>query len=759
MKPSIASLIILLFFSPYLFSQKVGLVLSGGGASGMAHIGVLKALEEENIPIDYIVGTSIGAFIGGLYAAGYTASEIEEIAVSEHFRIAANGIIDHKYEYFYKKSPVNPGVLNISIRLDSLFESNIPTNFINPTPIDIGLLPYFIPANAVAQQNFDNLLIPFRCLASNITEGKEEILSSGSLATAIRASMTYPFYIKPISINGNLMFDGGLYNNFPANILCSEFQDVDYIIASNVSSEIPPPKANNLLSQIKNILIRESNHELNCAEGVIIKSDIEDISTFSFYKNKKAIERGYQSTLPYIDSIKAGIGYRSNMELLIKREDFNNRKPKIIFDQVEMEGVHPKQAKYFKQNLLKSGNFTYEKLWDETMRYVSDEKIESIQPTTTWNDSSQTYQVDLNVTKRKPFRITFGGVVSTKPFSTGFAELEYSRLKSNTLDLVGNLYYGKFYNSIEGRVRWSIPFDIPFYLEAKYTNNFYDYFDDRETFIDNKDQSFIVNTEQYWEGNIGLPFLTKGKVNFGISYFRQNYNYYQSTNFNRGDTIDVTRLRGYTTFAKYNRNSLNRKMYASLGSQFGVMLRYINGNEYTLPGSTAITKEIEDATKEWFILKGQFEKYFLSQHKLRFGIAMEGVYSNQPFLQNYTATVLVAPAYEPIPLSKTLFQNEFRALSYLAGGARLIYSIREVVDIRAEAYIFQPYNTVFSDEMGQAKLSDEIRDQRYIGSLMTVFHTPIGPLSASVNYFSDFDNEFSFLLHFGYIIFNERAFR
>src|SRR5690554_6566465 len=180
MKHSIIFLLLFAIYSHTLFSQKVGLVLSGGGASGMAHVGVLKALEEENIPIDYIVGTSIGALIGGFYAAGYTASEIEEIVVSDEFRSAANGIIDQQHEFYFKKSPSNAGMLNIDFRLDSLFESNIPTNFVNSTPIDLGLLQYFIPANAIAKENFDSLLIPFRCLSANITKGKEEVLSSRS---------------------------------------------------------------------------------------------------------------------------------------------------------------------------------------------------------------------------------------------------------------------------------------------------------------------------------------------------------------------------------------------------------------------------------------------------------------------------------------------------------------------------------------------------------------------------------------------------
>src|SRR5690554_1725054 len=758
MKHSIIFLLLFAIYSHTLFSQKVGLVLSGGGASGMAYVGVLKALEEENIPIDYIVGTSIGALIGGFYAAGYTASEIEEIVVSDEFRSAANGIIDQQHEFYFKKSPSNAGMLNIDFRLDSLFESNIPTNFVNSTPIDLGLLQYFIPANAIAKENFDSLLIPFRCLSANITKGKEEVLSSGNLASAIRASMTYPFYLPPISINGNLMFDGGLYNNFPADVMCTEF-DVDYIIASNVSTKLPPPQANNLLSQLRNILIKESTYKIKCTEGVIINSNVEGISTFDFYQNKKTIERGYESALPYIDTIKDRIYYIENEMFREKREAFNRKKPPIKFNKITFDGLHPNQEKYLAQNLKRNNYFSYNELRSETMKFASDEGIESIHPTVRWNDSTKEYDINLKVNKKKPFQLSFGGVISSKPFSTGFVELEYRTLKATSLKLHGNIYFGTFYSSVEGGVRWDIPFDIPFYLEGKYTNNQFDYFDDRRTFIDNKDQSYIVNGEQYWEGKIGLPFLTKGLINLGASYFQQDYNYYQTTSFNRGDTADLTKFEGHSTFAKYSRNSLNRKMYASKGSKYEIMLRYIDGKENTYPGSTARIKDDSKKAQNWFILKGGFDKYFLNSHKFRLGISAEGAYSNQPFFQNYTATVLSAPAYEPIPLSKTLFQDEFRALTDLGAGLKLIYSIRETVDLRAEVFIFQPYETIYSGEKGEAMLSDEIKDQRYLGSFSAVYHTPLGPLSASINYFSDFDTEFSFLFHFGYILFNKKAFQ
>ncbi len=127
----ICILSILLSLTTSLTAQKVGVVLSGGGAAGSAHIGVLRALEQNEIPIDYIVGTSVGAIIGGFYAAGYSPTEIERIVSSPEFRNSANGIIDEEYLYFIKKSEDNAGLVNVNFSLDSILETNLPTNFVS----------------------------------------------------------------------------------------------------------------------------------------------------------------------------------------------------------------------------------------------------------------------------------------------------------------------------------------------------------------------------------------------------------------------------------------------------------------------------------------------------------------------------------------------------------------------------------------------------------------------------------------------------
>jgi NTE family protein len=752
---------LLLLFICYALSvpaQKVGVVLSGGGAAGSAHVGVLKALEENEIPIDFITGTSIGALVGGFYAAGYSPEQIEQIIETPEFKDAANGYIEERYKFYLYQSEDDASVLSLSFNLDSVLYTNLPTNFISSTPIDFGLMGYFASANAAASENFDSLMIPFRCLASNISERKQSILKGGDLASAIRASMTYPFYLAPITINGDLMFDGGLYNNFPVDVLCMEF-DPDIIIASNVASIIETPTEDNLLSQIKNILIKEPKYDIDCGKGVVINSDVADIPTFDFYSIEDAIQRGYNSTIKLIDSIKVLVDTKRSKEITEKRrEAFNSKKPSLLYSNIRFEDLHPNQAKYFRQSLMLDSNiFTQQELSPQFYKLASNEKIKNIYPSTTFNKENKTFDLFLKVKKEKSFKASFGGVIGSKPFSTGFFELDYQFLRGTGLLASGNIYFGSFYSSAQGRLKWDIPFDIPFYLESKFTINRYDYFNSRATFIEEEDPPYIITSERYWENQIALPVLTRGKILFGASYLWQELEYYQDDNFQRGDTADLSNFEGLTTFAAYQQNSLNRKMYASKGSFFNLRFRFIDGQEKTQPGSQSSDKTTFIEDKNWLIISGKYEKYFFSRANYHLGLYLEGTYSDQPFFQNYTATLLNAPAFTPLPESWTIFQEEYRAKSFAAGGIKAIYSIRETVDFRLEAYLFQPYEEFLRLPDGKTALGEEGSTRNIIGTFTTVYHTRIGPLAASLNYYNDAANELSFLVHFGYIIHNKNG--
>ena len=167
--------------------------MSGGGAKGACHIGFLKALEEHNIPVDYVAGTSMGAIIAGLYAAGCTPDEMAYFVAAPEFQDWADGVINPNYIYFYKKEEGNASMVRLNFDYTDSFKARIPTNLVSPYEMDYQFMEVFASANAAAGGNCDSLFVPFRCIASGITQNKAAILRDGDLSMAIRASMTFPF--------------------------------------------------------------------------------------------------------------------------------------------------------------------------------------------------------------------------------------------------------------------------------------------------------------------------------------------------------------------------------------------------------------------------------------------------------------------------------------------------------------------------------------------------------------------------------------
>ena len=266
---------ILLFFILFLsvqtaMSQKIGLVLSGGGARGLAHIGVLKALEENNIPIDYITGTSIGALVGGFYAMGYSPDEIEKIVASEDFLNSAKGIIKGDLTYYFKKKENNGSWINIHYSTKTGWQTALPMNIINPVPMDFGLMEFTGFSAAKANYNFDSLFVPFRCVAADIETKQAVVFGKGDLGQAIRASFAFPFYFPPVNRDGKILYDGGLYNNFPTDVMQTEFAP-EYTIGIDVSGGSPIiTDEDNILVQIRTMIVQRNASCIEPGQGVII---------------------------------------------------------------------------------------------------------------------------------------------------------------------------------------------------------------------------------------------------------------------------------------------------------------------------------------------------------------------------------------------------------------------------------------------------------------------------------------------------------
>ena len=219
---------------------KVGVVLGGGGAKGAAHIGVLKYIEEMGIPVDYVAGTSMGSIIGGLYALGYTPDELTELISGMNWSEYIGNKIDRPMmseELKYRNSTM---VLNVPFSDESLFDHDPDSKFISQLPsayVNNSSLSNLFNNLCVGYQeemDFNDLHIPFACVATDMITGEEVVLRQGCVPTAMRASMAIPGVFSPVSIDTAVLVDGGLVNNFPADVL--KKMGADIIIGVEVTS-------------------------------------------------------------------------------------------------------------------------------------------------------------------------------------------------------------------------------------------------------------------------------------------------------------------------------------------------------------------------------------------------------------------------------------------------------------------------------------------------------------------------------------------
>lgn len=742
--------------------EKVGVVLSGGGASGLSHIGVLKALEENHIPIDYICGTSMGALIGCLYAIGYSPEEIEVLVQSDEFRGWATGTFQANQIYYFKKKEDNASWITFKLSLDTTLTTSLPTNLISPVQIDFALMERTAAAAAAANYNFDSLFIPFRCVASDVASKQSVVFKDGDLGESVRASMSYPFYLRPIRVNGKLMFDGGLYNNFPSNVMYNDFFP-DFIIGSNVASAFPDPDEDNLMSQIRAMLTSKSDFDPKCENGVVVEPNADWIGLFDFENPQRVIDSGYVAAMRQMETIKLSVHRRSTPEeLAAKRAAFKAKQPRVVFDNIEIEGPGMKkgQVAYVSKLLRHRERYVpIETLKPGYFRLASDDKIKSIFPEARYNKSTGYYDLKLTIRKEKNVSTQFGGTFSNRPISMGFIGLQYNILGNPSVALQGNLYFGKLYSSAQLRARIDFPIRLPVFIEPIFTWNRFDYYRSTPVYFVDTRPPYLIQIDRFGEIDIGVPVRNKGRLILGSGGGFIRDLYYQTDQFTSADTTDRTDFSMLTTHLLYERSTLNRKQFASSGTYFALRARFMQAEEFYKPGNTAPDQQAFREIHNWMQFRLTYDTYFKERGRWRLGFFGEVAYSTQPFMNNYLSTLLSAPSFKPTPESQTYFIPELHAYQFAGAGLKSIFLLLKTIEWRNEGYVFMPYQQLIETPDHRAAFAAplSISSISYIAMSALVWHSPLGPVSLSVNYYSAKQYPVSVLFNFGYIIFNRRA--
>ncbi len=747
-------------FASSITAQKVGLVLSGGGASGLAHIGLIMALEEENIPIDYITGTSAGALVGAMYASGIPPSIIRKYVLQEEFILMANGELSADKQFLLREKTRDASMLNIPFSLDREVFSLLPTNFITPSYFDFEMFRIFGITSAAVNNDFDELFVPFRCVAADIQSKQAIVFKNEKLNAAVRASMTFPFYVNPIRINGRLLFDGGLYNNFPVNVLMEEFKP-DFIIGSNVTNVTSKPKEDDLISQLNAIMVIPTEFSLPSEKGIIIRPEM-DVSTFDFQKAVDAINAGYEATMAQMDEIKRNIKRRVDpLELQEKRNQFTNRINDLSISEIRASSLSGKPMDFVEKSIQRdslASPINFEEFSKRYFRVYAAPQIKYLYPTIE-NKSDSLHKIHIDVTKQKPLVFRAGGHFSSRPVNTGYLGLTYLGMSEGAIAAHLESYFGKFYGATSLRLDFDVPSIYPFRVTPYLTRNRWDYFRSFSTFFEETQPSFLVQNEFYYGIDLQFPLGNTWKASADFRSVRLQDEYYQSGDFSNADTTDLTSFHGQTFIARVSKNTLNRKQWANKGKFVDFQMRYIQGREQSLSGSTAPIEYDVRRSHQWLSASAEGQAYFFNSSKFHLGIYGKGVFNSQSLFANYTASLLMINEFAPLEDARTFFFEEYRAPQYVGGGLNFVYSFSNRFDLRLDPYFFQPFRRIVRRDGGEFGYSDLFVRGTFMAAGSLIYHSPIGPLRFTMNYFPEQENAFVAQLSFGYVLFNDRAVR
>ena len=340
------TLFVFLFFS-FLssFSQdsikrpKIGLVLSGGGAKGFAHIGVLKVLEQAGVKIDYIGGTSMGAVVGGLYASGYSATQIDSIFRTINLDELLKNFTPRASKNFYEK------------RNDELYSLVLPFNKFSidiPEALSKGMYNYNLLSSITRSvrhiTEFDKLKIPFLCIATNIETGEKVALKKGNLVLAMAASSAFPSLYSPVEMDGMLLVDGGVSDNYPIEEVRK--MGADIIIGVDVQNDLMKrdelKNATKILSQITTLQSIEKMKREIADTDIYIKPDIKNYGIISFDKGLEIIEKGEEASFAVFEQLKK-----------YGKKDYKQNNLKITVDSLQVNNIIINKLKNYTPSYIK----------------------------------------------------------------------------------------------------------------------------------------------------------------------------------------------------------------------------------------------------------------------------------------------------------------------------------------------------------------------------------------------------------------------
>lgn len=586
---------------------KIGLVLSGGGAKGLAHIGMLRVIEETKLPIDCIVGTSMGAIIGGLYAMGYSANEIEQAILQVDWDNLMDDEVSREDIYVGQKRWF-PNA-NYYFNLDNRFNPSLPQGFIIGNNIHLKLNE--LTWKAAHIHDFNKLKIPFRCVGTSLLTGKSIIFDSGSLADAMRASSSLPSLFMPFEYNNDLIIDGGISQNLPIDI--AKAMGMDIVIGLKANTKLQNgdnlKDAISVLSQTINIGMTKSIENSIQKADIIIDPAVDSYSASDFKHARDIITIGEIEASRYFTVFDSLANY-------IKAQDFDS--------------LRTPEAEYKMDNLPDSISFNWINV--ENNQYLHANKVReylSLEPNKLYS-KEEILQAFYNAWASELFDQIYPMISKTDSYYVLTIIVKEKERKKLGINLSYNDYNGMiagasldFNNVIQKNSKLLVSAQIggKHELDIDYVKNFGKHYGVYFRLFPNikEDRIFIFNDEH--EKIMSMKYLEYGGT-FGVGFYSfynniiEPYLYCYNINIYKDiANYDIEKLNAYSTGLgiKYYNEKIDDLTFPMKGHRLMAKYNQAWDNQYSQYAYKKLSVENEGIipinNKTSFILKVEYGTY------------------------------------------------------------------------------------------------------------------------------------------------------
>lgn len=732
--------------------QSVGLVLSGGGAKGIAHIGAIQALEDNDIPIDYISGTSMGAIVGSLYACGFTPAEMMSLIGSDEFAKWSTGVVDPKLTYYFMQDEPLPTMVSLNLGDSTLLNSVLPSSLINPLPMNFAFLELYAPYTAQCRGNFNHLFVPLRTVSSDMTNKRMIVSSGGSLGDAVRASMSFPLVFHPIQRNGALLYDGGIYDNFPVDVMRDNFAP-QIMIGVDVSTTDAPDESQNMMTQLETMIIQHSDYSLPPDEGIKLRIHLEQFGLLDFDKAKAIYKIGYDRATEMMDSIKSRIHSRTPAEARrLRRAVFKSQTPALVFNKVTATGGTPSQNAYVRSLFTRHEGDTFgiSRARDGFYRAITPGKFRNLEPAAVYDDSTRMFELSLKSTLKDNILLGVGGYLSTSTNSMLFLTGGYKTLSYNSLDVRLNGWIGQSYLAAEASARIRLMRSVPSSLQVKAVVSRQKYFRSDRMFYQTSEPTAVVTNEYFGRISYGFAMGRRGKWDLSVGYgCLENKNM-----INWGapaDEHDYLRQNLAQLRVQFEYSTLNSAFLPTSGALYKVTAMGVTGQAFVTSPDVNNGCRVRD-NRIWAQCEVLATNYFdLSRH-FAFGTEVNLLYSTRKLLPGYAASVTDAPEFNPAPSYSNVFTPDFRANSFGVIGVIPVWKISSILQMRGRADLFVPLRPILPDAAGMARYGDYLSKVSFFGQIEAVATLPFANVSLYTHYAGVEKGRWNFGLTFGFFL-------